>query len=245
MAGEGSDCDTSPGDDDDSSISSVDTDPLDENDDLEILDVITPDAFGMAPEREWESYYGESPNAMIVFSGCYFPERSRKDYSYVMENLFFYVIGTLELLVAENYLIVYFHGATPRRQTEEEHKRLVTDHPTMMIKAIIMMSKPFFSSKFCSKLKIVKTLAELETLVSMAYAFVYDQVREVNKVARLNPAAIEKGFNSPDDLSSATASPLSPSSSGRKKTKASSLEEKEMINHLMLHKTTICLLFTT
>ena len=27
-----------------------------------------------------------------------------------------YVISTLELLVAEDYMIVYFHGATPRRQ---------------------------------------------------------------------------------------------------------------------------------
>ena len=27
-----------------------------------------------------------------------------------------YVISTLETLVAEDYMIVYFHGATPRRQ---------------------------------------------------------------------------------------------------------------------------------
>lgn len=36
-------------------------------------------------------YYGEGLNAMIVFSGCYLPDRSRKDYSYVMENLFLWV----------------------------------------------------------------------------------------------------------------------------------------------------------
>ncbi|XP_064595905.1 protein prune homolog 2-like, partial [Liolophura sinensis] len=292
MAGEGSDSDTSPGGDDDSSLSSVDTEPLDDIDDLETPDITTPDAFGMAPELEWENdtpvvspaaeaipeytaeeesddqknwrkvtigdqqftidmkvvepykrvlshggYYGEGLNAMIVFSGCYLPDRSRKDYSYVMENLFFYVISTLELLVAEDYMIVYFHGATPRRQMpsfswlkrcyqmidrrlKKNLKGLLLVHPTLWIKTIIMMSRPFISSKFSSKLKIVKTLAELETLVPMEYVFVPDQVKEVDKVAMLNPTALEKGFDSPDDLSTAAASPVNLSSSGKKKTKA-------------------------
>lgn len=55
MAGEGSD--TSPEDDDDSSLSSIDTEPLDGIDDLETPDITTPDAFGMAPQLEWESRF--------------------------------------------------------------------------------------------------------------------------------------------------------------------------------------------
>lgn len=40
---------------------------------------------------------------------------------YIFDNflcmfVYRYVISTLELLVAEDYMIVYFHGATPRRQ---------------------------------------------------------------------------------------------------------------------------------
>ena len=33
-------------------------------------------------------YYGDGLNAIILFSGCYLPDRRRKDYHYVMDNLF-------------------------------------------------------------------------------------------------------------------------------------------------------------
>lgn len=33
-------------------------------------------------------YYGDGLNAIILFSGCYLPDRHRKDYNYVMDNLF-------------------------------------------------------------------------------------------------------------------------------------------------------------
>lgn len=86
-------------------------------------------------------YYAER-NAIIVFSACFLPDSNCENYSYVMENLFLYVdtkwdaqyvntvhacdsfapdlrryvINTLELLVAEDYMIVYLNGATPRRR---------------------------------------------------------------------------------------------------------------------------------
>lgn len=44
------------------------------------------------------------------------PESGQPNYRYLMDNLFKYVIGTLELLVAENYMIVYLNGATTRRK---------------------------------------------------------------------------------------------------------------------------------
>ncbi|CAG2236249.1 SLC44A2_4_5 [Mytilus edulis] len=118
-------------------------------------------------------YYGDGLNAIIVFSGCYLPDRSRKDYNYVMDNLFLYVISTLELLVAEDYMIVYFHGATPRRQMpsfgwlkkcyqmidrrlKKNLKGLLLIHPTLWLRTIVLMTKPFISSKFSSKLKFMK-----------------------------------------------------------------------------------------
>ena len=33
-------------------------------------------------------YYGDGLNAIILFSGCYLPDRGRRDYQYVMDNLF-------------------------------------------------------------------------------------------------------------------------------------------------------------
>lgn len=87
-------------------------------------------------------YYGDGLNAIIVFAVCFMPESNQPNYRYIMDNLFKwvfvwipsalwvnveepslmlfsycrYVIGTLELLVAENYMIVYLNGATSRKK---------------------------------------------------------------------------------------------------------------------------------
>ncbi|CAG2115816.1 unnamed protein product, partial [Medioppia subpectinata] len=53
---------------------------------------------------------GASP-AIIVFSACYLPDRSRKDYNYVMDHLFMYVLTTLHNLIADDYILIYFHNA--------------------------------------------------------------------------------------------------------------------------------------
>lgn len=61
-------------------------------------------------------YYGDGLNAIVVFAVCFMPESGQPNYRYLMDNLFKYVIGTLELLVAENYMIIYLNGATTRRK---------------------------------------------------------------------------------------------------------------------------------
>ena len=33
-------------------------------------------------------YYGDGFNAIVVFTACYLPDRRRRDYHYVMDNLF-------------------------------------------------------------------------------------------------------------------------------------------------------------
>lgn len=143
-------------------------------------------------------YYGDGLNAIIVFSGCYLPDRNRKDYQYVMNNLFLYVISTLELLVAEDYMIVYFHGATPRRQMpsfgwlkkcyqmidrrlKKNLKGLLLLHPTLWLRTIVLMTKPFISSKFSSKLRFVRTLHDLSKIVPMEYIYVPDQVQKYDR----------------------------------------------------------------
>ncbi|XP_069807533.1 bcl-2/adenovirus E1B 19 kDa-interacting protein 2-like protein isoform X2 [Dendropsophus ebraccatus] len=59
-------------------------------------------------------YYGDGLNAIITFSSCYLPERNMPGYQYIMDNLFRYIIGTLDLLVAEDYMMIYLNGCTPR-----------------------------------------------------------------------------------------------------------------------------------
>ncbi|KAM8874722.1 caytaxin isoform 2-T4 [Spinachia spinachia] len=129
-------------------------------------------------------YYGEGLNAIIVFSACYLPDSSCADYHYIMENLFLYVVSSLEMLVAEDYLIIYMNGATPRnkmpgiswlkkcyqmidRRLRKNLKSLVIAHPTWFIRTVLAISRPFISVKFMNKIQYVHSLDELAEIVPM------------------------------------------------------------------------------
>ncbi|XP_037871626.1 caytaxin [Bombyx mori] len=116
--------------------------------------------------------------ALIVFSACHLPDNSRPDYTYVMDNLFLYVIWTLERLVTEEYVLVYLHGSAGRRRLPGFHwlhecyklidrrlrkslKHLYLVHPTFWLKSFVILTKPFVSSKFFKKLSYVRNLQEL------------------------------------------------------------------------------------
>ncbi|XP_072007018.1 protein prune homolog 2 isoform X4 [Engystomops pustulosus] len=138
-------------------------------------------------------YYGEGVNAIIVFAACFLPDSSRADYNYVMENLFLYVISTLELMVAEDYMIVYLNGATPRRKMpglgwmkkcyqmidrrlRKNLKSFIIVHPSWFIRTILAVTRPFISSKFSSKIKYVSSLAELRELIPMEYVQIPESI---------------------------------------------------------------------
>ncbi|XP_054721910.1 protein prune homolog 2-like [Uloborus diversus] len=143
-------------------------------------------------------YIGSTNLAIIVFSACYLPDRSRLDYDYVMDNLFLYVLTTLAQLVAEDYVLVYLHGATSRscmpsfgwlkrcyqmidRRLRKNLKGLYLVHPTFWLKTIVIMTKPFISSKFSRKLRFVNNLQELEELIPMDHVCIPDKVKEFNE----------------------------------------------------------------
>ncbi|XP_030910255.2 protein prune homolog 2 isoform X2 [Melopsittacus undulatus] len=154
-------------------------------------------------------YYGDGLNAIIVFAACFLPDSSRTDYNYVMENLFLYVISTLELMVAEDYMIVYLNGATPRsrmpglgwmkrcyqmidRRLRKNLKSFIIVHPSWFIKTILAVTRPFISSKFSSKIQYVNTLAELREMIPMEYVHIpdsivkYDEERCIKRRMRLD-----------------------------------------------------------
>uniref|UniRef100_A0A8C3SEQ9 CRAL-TRIO domain-containing protein n=1 Tax=Chelydra serpentina TaxID=8475 RepID=A0A8C3SEQ9_CHESE len=98
-------------------------------------------------------YYGEGLNAIILFASCYLPHSSIPDYQYVMEHLFRYIIGTLEVMVAESYILVCLNGATLRsqipsfgwikqcyrtidRRLRKNLKAMIIVHPTWYVKAV-------------------------------------------------------------------------------------------------------------
>ncbi|XP_062455786.1 protein prune homolog 2 [Rhea pennata] len=138
-------------------------------------------------------YYGDGLNAIIVFAACFLPDSSRTDYNYVMENLFLYVISTLELMVAEDYMIVYLNGATPRRRMpglgwmkkcyqmidrrlRKNLKSFIIVHPSWFIRTILAVTRPFISSKFSSKIQYVSTLAELREMIPMEYVHIPESI---------------------------------------------------------------------
>ncbi|XP_043985306.1 caytaxin isoform X1 [Gambusia affinis] len=143
-------------------------------------------------------YYGEGLNAIIVFSACYLPASSCPDYHYIMENLFLYVVSSLEMLVAEDYLIIYMNGATPRskmpgiswlkkcyqmidRRLRKNLKSLVIAHPTWFIRTVLAISRPFISVKFMNKIQYVHNLDELAEIVPMEHVHVPECVMQYDE----------------------------------------------------------------
>uniref|UniRef100_F7FKT9 BCL2 interacting protein 2 n=1 Tax=Ornithorhynchus anatinus TaxID=9258 RepID=F7FKT9_ORNAN len=140
-------------------------------------------------------YYGDGLNAIVVFAVCFMPESGQPNYRYLMDNLFKYVIGTLELLVAENYMIVYLNGATSRRKMpslgwlrkcyqqidrrlRKNLKSLIIVHPSWFIRTLLAITRPFISSKFSQKIRYVFNLAELAELVPMEYVGIPECIKQ-------------------------------------------------------------------
>ncbi|TNN58077.1 Caytaxin [Liparis tanakae] len=74
-----------------------------------------------------------------------------------MENLFFYVVSSLELLVAEDYMIVYLNGATPRRKMPGI---------SWLRRCYQMIDR---NVKFMDKIRYVHTLEELSQIIPMEH----------------------------------------------------------------------------
>ncbi|KAM8866662.1 uncharacterized protein ACB058_007471 isoform 1-T1 [Synchiropus picturatus] len=150
-------------------------------------------------------YYAEH-NAIIVFAACFLPDSDCDNYNYVMEQLFLYVISTLELMVAEDYMIVYLNGATPRRRMpgfswmkrcyqmidrrlKKNLKLFFIVHPSWFIRTLLGLTRPFISSKFSSKIKYVNSLRELGEIIPMEYIHIpasivrYDKENALHKFA--------------------------------------------------------------
>ncbi|XP_051246839.1 bcl-2/adenovirus E1B 19 kDa-interacting protein 2-like protein isoform X2 [Dicentrarchus labrax] len=143
-------------------------------------------------------YYGDGLNDIIVFSSCYLPQNSLENYQYVMDNLFRYVVGTLDLMVAENYVIVYLCAGgqkdkvpgiswlrecytTIDRRLRKNLKGFYVVHPTWYIKALITIIKPFISSKFSRKLQFVDSLQDLSLFVPTEHVQIPDCVTQYDQ----------------------------------------------------------------
>ncbi|XP_070691625.1 bcl-2/adenovirus E1B 19 kDa-interacting protein 2-like protein [Pempheris klunzingeri] len=140
-------------------------------------------------------YYGDEMNAIILFTSCYLPENTVDDYAYVMDNLFRYIVGTLDLMVSETYLLVYLCAMAPRnklpsirwlhqcytsidRRLKKDLKGLLVVHPAWYIKALITVVKPFISEKFGRKIRFVQSLQELSEFIPTERLQIPDAIRQ-------------------------------------------------------------------
>uniref|UniRef100_A0A8C5K5P9 Bcl-2/adenovirus E1B 19 kDa-interacting protein 2-like protein n=1 Tax=Jaculus jaculus TaxID=51337 RepID=A0A8C5K5P9_JACJA len=169
--------------------------------DLEIDELETPsdsEQLDSGHEFEWEGYHGDGLNAVILFASCYLPQSSVPNYTYVMEHLFRYIVGTLELLVAENYLLVHLSGGTSRaqvpplgwirqcyltldRRLRKNLRALVVVHATWYVKAFLALLRPFISSKFTRKIRFLDSLGELAQLISLDQVHIPETVRQLDQ----------------------------------------------------------------
>ncbi|XP_022913790.1 protein prune homolog 2 isoform X2 [Onthophagus taurus] len=135
--------------------------------------------------------------AIVVFSACYLPDKSRIDYDYVMDNLFLYVLWTLERLVTEDYALIYLHGAASKlpsfswlkrcyqmvgRKLRKNLVHLYIVHPTLWIKTMLFMAKPFISSKFYRKITFSASLRELTARVPLEMTAIPEKVKAYDKL---------------------------------------------------------------
>uniref|UniRef100_A0A3B4GBR6 Bcl-2/adenovirus E1B 19 kDa-interacting protein 2-like protein n=1 Tax=Pundamilia nyererei TaxID=303518 RepID=A0A3B4GBR6_9CICH len=151
-------------------------------------------------------YFGDGMNAIILFTSCYLPENTVENYEYVMENLFRYIVGTLDLMVSENYLLVYLCAMAPRnklpsikwlhqcytsidRRLKKDLKGLLVVHPAWYIKALITLVKPFISDKFSRKIRFIQSLQQLSELIPTDQLQIPDAIRQEDEHANGNSAA--------------------------------------------------------
>ncbi|XP_031658977.1 protein prune homolog 2-like isoform X1 [Oncorhynchus kisutch] len=156
-------------------------------------------------------YYGNGVNAIIVFAACFLPDSDSEDYHEIMEHLFLYVISTLELMVAEDYMIIYLNGATPHRRMpglgwlkkcyqmidrrlRKNLKSFIIVHPSWFIRTILALTRPFISTKFSNKIKYVNSLAELQELIPMEHVHIPECIISLDE--ELKEAAVSSTVSS-------------------------------------------------
>ncbi|CAF1108383.1 unnamed protein product [Adineta ricciae] len=121
----------------------------------------------------------DNQTAVIAIYGCWLPDHRLREYRYIMDQLFYYVYHTLDKLVTNDYILIYFHGATPKHRTPDlkflrkcyqminfrlrkNLRSVYVVHPTRWLRTVIALSRPFFSNKFYHKVNYIYTIAELE-----------------------------------------------------------------------------------
>ncbi|CAF87461.1 unnamed protein product, partial [Tetraodon nigroviridis] len=110
-------------------------------------------------------YCGDEMNAIILFTSCYLPENTVENYDYIMDHLFRYIVGTLDLMVSENYLLVYLCSMAPRNK----------------LPAIRWLHQCYMSidrsDKFSKKIRFIQNLQDLSKIIPTDRLQIPDAIR--------------------------------------------------------------------
>jgi len=129
---------------------------------------------------------------VMVFTADFLPKKYIPKYSIIMEQLFYYVVHTIDLSVLDSYEIVYFsargsnqpghewmrkcYDMVERRLKKNLHTLYIV-HPDFWFKTMVRFYKPFMSSKFSRNIEFIKSLRELKRHMSLEYIFIPDEVK--------------------------------------------------------------------
>ncbi|KAM9327910.1 rho GTPase-activating protein 1 [Pholidichthys leucotaenia] len=147
---------------------------------------------------------------VIVFSACRMPPHYQLDH----HKLLMYLKGTLDQYVESDYTLIYFHhGLTSEnkpsfswlrdayrefdRKYKKNIKALYIVHPTMFIKTLLILFKPFISFKFGRKINYVSYLSELEDVVKCDQLLIPTRVREYDNKLRASVKPTAQSSMSP------------------------------------------------
>uniref|UniRef100_A0A3Q2QC51 ATCAY kinesin light chain interacting caytaxin n=1 Tax=Fundulus heteroclitus TaxID=8078 RepID=A0A3Q2QC51_FUNHE len=172
---------------DDLDINVDDMDTPDETDSLEFITNGNDLERSNQPHRDHEFYKLVPPNPFQQYDTIMVQGKTRGNKQY--NKSYPLAVINRKMLVAEDYLIIYMNGGTPRskmpgiswlkkcyqmidRRLRKNLKSLVIAHPTWFIRTVLAISRPFISVKFMNKIQYVHSLDELAEIVPMEHVHV-------------------------------------------------------------------------
>ncbi|XP_077966684.1 uncharacterized protein LOC120341877 isoform X2 [Styela clava] len=134
-------------------------------------------------------FYDEKSAIIEIFTS-YLPSSNIDHYAWVMDNLFLYVLATVELLARDKFSVVMFVGSTPKHQIPSnsllkkwhEHvdyslkknvEAFYIMNPTLYFRT---MARLFVSRKVMKKMKYVKNMSDLKTFIPTDFLFVPSEI---------------------------------------------------------------------
>ncbi|XP_047135976.1 uncharacterized protein LOC105847522 isoform X2 [Hydra vulgaris] len=146
-----------------------------------------------------DHYVNDERRVIIVINAYHLPKANIENYRIIMEQLFYYCIHAVTLLVIDTYEIVFFNSNVSAEQRpnrdwiknvysfiqyrfRKQLKKVYFVHPSLWLKAMIKFCSLFVSSKFMKKIRIIRNLQTLRKYIPTEYIFISPEIQKVDKM---------------------------------------------------------------